>query len=335
MARNRVQLLSVTSSESWDGSLLAQLTARNITQGDNFAGILRVHGCVSADERECRERARSAENELDTLRQSARGLKPLRQQMQQLLLDNNELQKQNLLAQQREAALLTENSMLKQQMLQTKAQDAEVVNELMGNLEFYQQRSDGGASQGPASYESQINTLSKDPAQDAVGDNQSGSLPPVVATAEIVDTASGHDQLSGMEYTKYIVHCRQASCSTRNSENSTWKVAKRFSDFSALRTELIARPDIGVVVETLEFPEATWNFIPWGAGKLDATIVSERRKILQSWLNTLLGICPTEPAIRNFLSDAPAFDAYGPATSTLRDTMRIMDTLFEAIGDSK
>ena len=38
---------------------------------------------------------------------------------------------------------------------------------------------------------------------------------------------------------------------------------------TGLRTELAALPTIGAAIETMEFPPSTWNFLPWGAGKLD------------------------------------------------------------------
>ena len=58
----------------------------------------------------------------------------------------------------------------------------------------------------------------------------------------------------------------------------------------------------------MAFPASTWAFLPWGAGKLDEATIAERKTGLQSWLNSVLGTFPNEPAVRRFLCEAPAAD---------------------------
>lgn len=130
---------------------------------------------------------------------------------------------------------------------------------------------------------------SVEPVQQSAGEAEL-PLPPVVGMVEIVETGSGHDEFTGQEYTTYVMRCKAAvapgdqtpsdASETARVDESTdtnapveWSVSKRFSDFSNLRAELAALPTIGAVVETMDFPPSTWNFLPWGAGKMDQVCI--------------------------------------------------------------
>ena len=156
------------------------------------------------------------------------------------------------------------------------------------------------------------------------------SLPPIVGMVEIVKTGSGFDEYTGQEYTTYVMRCtagtadtvKRASAAlvhadTRPSGDTTgaaippppvasplagakeWTVSKRFSDFSKLRAELVALPTLGAVVETMDFPASTWNFLPWGAGKLDQVCWSFLYLYAHELGHCLLSASPRRRAIRH------------------------------------
>eukprot|EP01043_Picozoa_sp_COSAG02_P013840 COSAG02_NODE_560_length_20328_cov_15.507343_5_plen_263_part_00 len=206
---------------------------------------------------------------------------------------------------------------------ESKQADAETLNELTGNLEYYRQResSDAGASAAvvaaastavvaaastaaavvPALFAAPIVDQDKPGPGEAESAEEQLSLPPIVRMVEIVETGSGVDEYTGQEYTTYVMTCTAGAEDAdktpsaagvredaRPDDGATggafavpappvssatavmeWTVSKRFSDFSNLRAELAALPTIGAVVETMDFPPSTWNFLPWGAGKLD------------------------------------------------------------------
>ena len=195
---------------------------------------------------------------------------------------------------------------------ESKTRDAETLNELTGNIEFLRQQQ---AAEPPATPP----VIAAEPPTDGARpepEPEPEPLAPVVGTVEIVETGSGLEDYTGLEYTTYVMRCR-AAAPTPTAEGDSgpadsaqepaeWTVTKRFSDFSNLRTELAALPTIGAVVETMAFPASTWAFLPWGAGKLDEATIAERKTGLQTWLNSLLGTFPSEPAVRRFLCEAPA-----------------------------
>jgi hypothetical protein len=189
---------------------------------------------------------------------------------------------------------------------ESKQRDAEALNELTDNLEYYRQRevSDAAASAAAAAIVAPAVAPAVDHGEpgraEAGSSEQELSLPPSVGMVEIVKTGSGSDEYTGQEYTTYVMRCTAGAADTakqasdahvhadaRPSDDTTgaatppppvvsppvgakeWTVSKRFSDFSKLRAELVALPTIGAVVETMDFPPSTWNFLPWGAGKLD------------------------------------------------------------------
>jgi hypothetical protein len=280
-----------------------------------------VHGQTSSDERQYRRVAQTA---------------PPSEVHSAVLLENADLQRRLQQAEQQVEALSAENASLKEKILvrafcmrlfpalrtawahsvpwqrvrfacqESKQRDAETLNELTGNLEYYRQQevADAAAAAAAAAatadatvspivsapeVEAEQISSSVEPVQQSAGEAEL-PLPPVVGMVEIVETGSGHDEFTGQEYTTYVMRCKAAvapgdqtpsdASETARVDESTdtnapveWSVSKRFSDFSNLRAELAALPTIGAVVETMDFPPSTWNFLPWGAGKMDQVCI--------------------------------------------------------------
>ncbi len=203
---------------------------------------------------------------------------------------------------------------------ESKQRDAETLNELTGNLEYYRQResSDTGTSTAaavaaasiaaaaavvPTFFAAPVVDQGKSAPVEAESTEEQLPLPPIVGTVKIVETGRGFDEYTGQEYTTYVIRCTAGAAVTEKTPSAEgvvnsagsgddtatggdsaavpapavssptaameWTVSKRFSDFSSLRAELAALPTIGAAVESMDFPPSTWNFLPWGAGKLD------------------------------------------------------------------
>lgn len=272
------------ASEPWKASLLAQLSTRNHVEGQLFREVLSVHARTATDERQYRKRAHSAEP-------AAAEAAPLREKHNAVLLENADLQRRLQQAEQSAQTLTAENALLREKIRESTTSTAATLNELNDNLEFYRQQEAAAAT-----------TLPPPPIEPAAPKEE---LPPIVGVVNIVQTKSGHDEYTGLEYTNYVMSCTAVAASGDDAATavaaSEWPVSKRFSDFSNLRADLVALPTVGPVVETMEFPASTWAFMPWGAGKMDEETIVARRAGLQSWLNSVLGTFPAEPAVRNFL----------------------------------
>jgi hypothetical protein len=218
-------------ADAWKESLKRQLASRNTLQGTYFQELLRVHGATAADERQFRRRALRAEP-------AAAEAAPLREQHNAALLHNAELQRRLQELEERAAALQAENGALREKLMESKVRDAEALNELTGNLEFYRQQ-ESAAAAGAAAGDSDAGGGAAPPpvvappahggavaaAVEGRGDGGQGGgaqkekeemeavdeLPPVVGIVEIVETGSGHDEYTGLEFTTYKMRCRAAA----------------------------------------------------------------------------------------------------------------------------
>lgn len=91
------------------------------------------------------------------------------------------------------------------------------------------------------------------------------SLARVVRVA-IKETERHHDHAQQQEYVLYVVKC--------DGEGETWTIAKRFSDFTALRERLAARGLAELANE--QFPSKLLLF-----GRRDDSVVEKRKSALQ------------------------------------------------------
>lgn len=302
----------MAEEQHWQRDLLSQLATRNTLQDAFFRDVLTVHGQTASDERQFRRVAQTA---------------PPSEVHHAVLVENADLQRRLQEVEQRAETLLAENERLKSKLMvralpraacrrdqlnsgvcvdrqESKLRDAETLNELTGNLEYYRQRevSDAAAASSAAPAVPVPSLAAPASGDGDTGSGQAGSasqeppLPPIVGMVEIVDTGSGFDEYTGQEYTTYVIRCTSgatnegqtagassvpvgthptdgmpddASATPSPTIAENWTVSKRFSDFNNLRAELAALPTIGAVVETMDFPPSTWNFLPWGVGKLD------------------------------------------------------------------
>ena len=143
---------------------------------------------------------------------------------------------------------------------ESKTRDAETLNELTGNIEFLRQQQAAEPPATPPIIAAEPPADGARPEPEPEPEQEPEPLAPVVGTVEIVETGSGLEDYTGLEYTTYLMRCRAAaptpaaegegSPADSAQEPAEWTVTKRFSDFSNLRTELAALPTIGAVVGT-------------------------------------------------------------------------------------
>lgn len=118
----------------------------------------------------------------------------------------------------------------------------------------------------------------------------------------MINTSIRSDE-KGSPYTVYLL----AVCL---GEEEQWRFEKRFSAFSKLEALLRKeRPDVWPSASKL--PEKVLF------RRLSPAVVDERKGALQSFLNSLLKICPEWPALQAFLSS----DIKGFTTEKLSETL--------------
>ena len=124
-----------------------------------------------------------------------------------------------------------------------------------------------------------------------------GFQPRVVTRATITGVETKH--VGGKEHTAYMVECRP-------TEGFPWSVAKRFSEFVALRTALgTAHPELLKAA----FPSKQVLGSLLGSQQAQRATVTARRATLEAWLEAAVEACREDPTLLLFFHEDGASSA--------------------------
>ena len=324
--------------EAWKSGLHDQLAVRDTIQASYFRDLIAGYGGAIAGQRSAQQKTRALALEVHSVGDAAQVT------IDRLMLENAELQRR---CQQSDA----ENCTLQERFLAAKTGDAETINALNDDLERQTREKEKMAEREQQAAAAQAEAAgTTEPAAAAADEPPPPPLPSTlveVAGVEISGTITGHDGLSGLECTLYVLHCSAAALPNADDDGAaaqlegrgpappvvpaaqspapkSWAKHKRFSEFEELRGQLLALPQLAPVVGGLQFPAKTWAAGTWGLNpwaKLDPETVAARQTGLAEWLTAVLGIesCRQQRVLQQFLQDGePVASQAKPPASEAR-----------------